>query len=62
MDLAFAGRGGGQAQPPEVQANRIGFFHINIAEVQTAKGKLDLFVGIGRTAKFAVVQLLESAG
>src|SRR6201988_3588608 len=29
----------------------IGFFHIDIAEVQTAEGKLDLFVSIDRTAK-----------
>ena len=39
----------------------IGFFHIDIAEVQTAEGKLYLFVGIDRTAKFAVVQLVETA-
>ncbi|SFP96858.1 integrase core domain-containing protein [Sphingomonas rubra] len=32
----------------------IGFFHIDIAEVQTAEGKLYLFVGIDRTSKFAV--------
>lgn len=35
----------------------IGFFHIDIAEVQTAKGKLRLFVGIDRTSKFALVRL-----
>lgn len=28
----------------------IGFFHIDIAEVQTAEGKLYLFVGIDRTS------------
>jgi hypothetical protein len=39
----------------------IGFFHIDIAEVQTAEGKLYLFVGIDRTAKFAVVQLVTTA-
>lgn len=39
----------------------IGFFHIDIAEVQTAEGKLYLFVGIDRTAKFAVAQLVETA-
>ncbi len=33
----------------------IGFFHIDIAEVQTAEGKLYLFVGIDRTSKFAVL-------
>lgn len=39
----------------------IGFFHIDIAEVQTAEGKLFLFVGIDRTSKFAVVQLVATA-
>jgi transposase InsO family protein len=39
----------------------IGFFHIDIAEVQTAAGKLYLFVAVDRTSKFAFVQLVESA-
>ena len=39
----------------------IGFFHIDIAKVQTAEGKLYLFVGIDRTSKFAVTQLVEKA-
>lgn len=39
----------------------IGFFHIDIAEVQTAEGKLCLFVGIDRTSKFTVTQLVEKA-
>ncbi|MFC0200329.1 hypothetical protein ACFFIZ_08335, partial [Paracoccus rhizosphaerae] len=39
----------------------IGFFHIDIAEVQTAEGRLFLFVGIDRTSKFAVTQLVEKA-
>ena len=39
----------------------IGFFHIDIAEVLTAEGKLYLFVGIDRTSKFAVTQLVEKA-
>jgi len=39
----------------------IGFFHIDIAEVQTAEGKLYLFVAIDRTSKFAFVQLVEAA-
>src|SRR3984885_5027862 len=52
---------------PEVQGNKpirkafkaypIGFFHIDIAEVQTAEGKLYLFVAIDRTSKFAFVRL-----
>ena len=39
----------------------IGFFHIDIAEVQTGEGKLYLFVGIDRTSKFAVTQLVDKA-
>jgi transposase-like protein len=39
----------------------IGFFHIDIAEVQTAEGKLYLFVAIDRTSKFAFVPLVEAA-
>jgi len=39
----------------------IGFFHIDIAEVQTAEGKLYLYVGIDRTSKFAVAQLVDKA-
>ena len=35
--------------------------HIDIAEAQTAEGKLYLFVGIDRTSKFAVTQLVEKA-
>jgi hypothetical protein len=40
----------------------IGYFHIDIAEVQTAEGKLRLFVAIDRTSKFAFVELHEQAG
>jgi transposase InsO family protein len=39
----------------------IGFFHIDIAEVQTAEGKLYLFVAIDRTSKFAFLQLVDKA-
>ena len=39
----------------------IGFFHIDIAEVQTAEGKLFLFVGIDRTSKYTVTQLVDKA-
>ena len=38
-----------------------GFFHIDIAEVRTAEGKLHLFVAIDRTSKFAFVELHEEA-
>src|SRR5512140_3581712 len=43
------------------KAYPIGFFHIDIAELQTAEGKLYLFVAIDRTSKFAFVQLTEQA-
>lgn len=39
----------------------IGFFHIDIAEVQTVQGKIYLFVAIDRTSKFAFVQSVEKA-
>ena len=39
----------------------IGFFHIDIAEVQTAEGKLYLFVAIDRTSKFAFTELHTKA-
>ena len=39
----------------------IGFFHVDIAEVQTAQGKLYLFVAIDRTSKFALAQLVDKA-
>jgi len=39
----------------------IGFFHIDIAEVQTAEGKLYLFVAIDRTSKFAFAKLFDKA-
>ena len=39
----------------------IGFFHIDIAEVQTAEGRLYLFVAIDRTSKFAFVELHSKA-
>jgi hypothetical protein len=34
---------------------------MDIAEVQTAQGKLYLFVGIDCTSKFAVTQLVDKA-
>jgi hypothetical protein len=39
----------------------IGFFHIDLAEVRTAEGKLYLFMAIDRTSKFAFVELVERA-
>src|SRR5271167_4548383 len=49
----------------EVSAKRkykpypIGYFHIDIAEVRTAQGRLYLLVAIDRTSKFAFVELHE---
>ncbi|MHC2483642.1 hypothetical protein ACVIKP_005497 [Rhizobium leguminosarum] len=39
----------------------IGYFHIDIAEVRTERGKLHMFVAIDRTSKFAFVELHEKA-
>ncbi|MFC4161914.1 IS481 family transposase [Chitinimonas lacunae] len=40
----------------------IGYFHIDIAEMQTAEGKLYLFVAIDRTSKFTFTELHTKAG
>jgi len=40
----------------------IGYFHIDIAQLQTSRGKLYMFVAIDRTSKFALVELVPSAG
>jgi transposase InsO family protein len=39
----------------------IGYFHVDLAELRTAEGKLYLFVAIDRTSKFAFAQLVERA-
>jgi hypothetical protein len=39
----------------------IGYFHIDIAEVRTAEGRLYLFVVIDRTSKFAFIELHKKA-
>ena len=44
------------------QAYPIGYLHIDIAEVQTAEGKLYLYVAIDRASKFTVVPLVEPTG
>ena len=61
----------GISRLPDVQGDKparkkfksypIGYFHVDIAEVRTAEGKLYLFVAIDRTSKFAVTQLVERA-
>jgi hypothetical protein len=61
----------GISRLPEVEGNKlgrkkferypIGYFHVDLAEVRTAEGKLYLFVAIDRTSKFAFVELVERA-
>jgi len=61
----------GISRLPEVEGDKpdkrkfktypIGYFHIDIAEVRTAAGKLYLFVAIDRTSKFAFAELHEKA-
>ena len=52
---------GDKAVKKKFKAYPIGYFHIDIAEVQTAEGKLYLFVAIDRTSKFAYVELHKRA-
>ena len=60
----------GISRLPDVQGDKpkkkskaypIGYFHIDIAEVWTQEGKLDMFVAVDRTRKFAFAELHERA-
>lgn len=61
----------GISRLPEVEGDKpskkkfkrypIGFFHVDIAEVRTAEGKLYLFIAIDRTSKIAFAKLVEKA-
>ena len=61
----------GISRLPEVEGDKpakkkdkaypIGYFHIDIAEVQTDEGRLYLFVAIDRTSKFAYAELHPKA-
>jgi transposase InsO family protein len=53
---------GDKAPKRKFKTYPIGYFHVDIAEVQTAEGKLRLFVAIDRTSKFAFVELHAQAG
>jgi transposase InsO family protein len=53
---------GGKADKKKFKTYPIGYSHIDIAEVQTAEGKLYLYVAIDRTSKFAFVQLVNKTG
>jgi transposase InsO family protein len=62
----------GISRLPEVEGDKparkafktypIGYFHIDIAEVQTAEGKLYLYVAVDRVSKFAFVQVVRKTG
>ena len=62
----------GISRLPEVEGDKpamktfkaypIGYFHIDIAEVHTAEGKLYLYVAVDRVSKFAVVQVVRKTG
>ena len=56
-------RSSGKAKVAKKQfkAYPIGYFHIDIAEVQTSQGRLNLFVAIDRTSKFCYARLYEFA-
>ncbi len=52
----------GEASPKrKFKSYPIGFFHIDLAEVRTAEGRLYMLVAIDRTSKFALVELHREA-
>jgi Integrase core domain len=52
---------GEQPEKQKFKAYPIGYFHIDIAEVRTAEGKLSLFVAVDRTCTFAYAELHAEA-
>src|SRR6188472_614550 len=52
---------GDKAPKKRFKTYPIGFFHIDIAEVQTEQGRLYMFVAIDRTSKFDFTQLHPKA-
>ncbi len=52
-------RSGGKPLKRNFYAYWIGYFHTDLAELQTAEGKLYLYVAIDRTSKFTFVQLVK---
>ena len=53
--------GDGKGIKRKFKSYPIGYFHIDIAEVRTAEGRLYLLVAIDRTSKFAYTELHEKA-
>jgi transposase InsO family protein len=52
---------GDKPQKKRFASYPIGYFHLDIAEVRTAEGKLHLFVAVDRTSKLAFAKLEEKA-
>ena len=57
----LTGTEGEKAQKKRFNSYPTGYFHIDIAEVQTEEGRLYLFVAIDRTSKYAYARLHEKA-
>lgn len=53
---------GGREPKKKFKSYPVGYFHIDITEVQTAKDKHYLFVAIDRTSKFAFAEPYTKAG
>ena len=53
--------GGDKPEKKRFKRYPIGYFHVDIAELRTAEGKLYLFIAVDRTSKFAFARLVESA-
>jgi hypothetical protein len=54
--------GGHQEPKKKFKSYPIGYFHVDITEVQTAEVKLYVFLAIDRTSKFAFAELYGKAG
>lgn len=50
-----------QASKQPFKACPIGYFHIDIAEVQTEEGKLYLFLAVDRIEKYTFARLMKRA-
>ncbi len=53
--------GGSKPGRKKFERYPIGYFHIDLADVRTAEGKLYLFVAVDWTSKFVFVELVERA-
>ncbi|ARP65633.1 hypothetical protein A9K65_021460 [Mesorhizobium sp. WSM1497] len=53
------GCAGGKPAKKKFKSYSIGYFHIDVAEVRTERGKLNMFVATDRTSNFAFVELHE---